>query len=286
MQNQKFKRGFTLLELTITISIITLLGTLGLVSFINSRNVRELATQTQNLVSLLRLAQARTLAGDGNAPWGIHLTQNSYTLFRGPSFAAASFTENYPVPQNLELVDTALAGGGPDVIFKRITGETDTYGTFTVRVQSNHALASSIRIDPSGKVFQTSSVGAITGTRIVDARHREFALGWTIKNSTTLVLTFSDPPNPNTIKTIAMNPPAPRAAFDWSDTVTVGGQKQMLRVHAAALTDADTILRVDRDCRKNTKRVKIEIDAKHIATFEEDCRTITIGSFGGIMTEP
>ena len=279
-------RGFTILEITITIGIISLLGTFATVSFMNSRAVRELTTEGQNVISTLRLAQARTLAGEGNAPWGLRFTPNSYTLFRGSSFLDADFTQTHTLPSGLELVDILLAGAGQDVIFKRVSGETGQYGTAVLRHRSDQSRVFSITIDASGKVFQTSPAPAAAGTRLTDTRHREFALGWTIKNSSTLTLTFSDPPDPDTIRAITMAPPSPRIAFDWSDIISVGDQKQALRIHAVAITDTNTTLHIDRDCRKNTKKVNIAIDAKEIAAFDADCKTITAGPFGGTMREP
>ena len=46
------------------------------------------------------------------------------------------------------------------------------------------------------------------------------------------------------------------------------------------------VLSVDRDCRFNTKAVKMTFDIKDIATYDADCRTVTIEAYGGTMGEP
>ena len=79
---------------------------------------------------------------------------------------------------------------------------------------------------------------------------------------------------------------AGKTKFDWSGTIAVGGENQILRIHTTSLTDSDTALSVDRDCRFNTKKVKITIDTRDIATYEADCKTITVGLYGGTMSEP
>ena len=79
---------------------------------------------------------------------------------------------------------------------------------------------------------------------------------------------------------------AGKTKFDWSGAIAVGTTTQTLRIHTSFLSATDTILHIDRDCRKNTKKMRIDIDAKYIATYETDCKTVTVGNFGGTMSEP
>ncbi len=284
--SSRYGKGFTLLEVAITIGIVVLIGAISLVSFINSRNVRDLTTSAQNVLSVLRLAQSKALGGEDNSQWGVRLEQAQFILFRGTTFASSTSTQSYSLPSSIEIVNIILAGGGQEVAFKRLSGQTDQTGVFTVRIKGSVAQVFSVTVDGSGKVYQSGTAPAETGARVVDARHRSFNLGWSIQNSTTLTLTFSDPPNPNTVQNITMTPAPPRTTFDWTGTYSVGGQNQTLRVHATSITSGNTILHIDRDCRKNTKKVKISIDARDIATYETNCQTIAVGAYGGTMSEP
>ena len=101
-----------------------------------------------------------------------------------------------------------------------------------------------------------------------------------------MTLTFSDPPAADTIYPVVMTPAPPRASFDWSGTIGVGGQNQTLRIHALSITGGDTVLSVDRDCRTNAKKLKITIDSKDSATYEANCAAAAVGAFGGAMNEP
>jgi len=280
------RMGFTLLELLISLGVITLIGATSLVSFINSRNARDLTTAGQNVLSILRLAQSKTIAGEDNSIWGVRLESSQFVLFRGTTFAGSPSTTAYLLPASLEIANINLSGGGQEVVFQRLTGATAQSGSSDIRVKGLPSQIFSITIDPSGKTYQTGTAPAPTGNRIVDTRHRAFTLGWSIKNSVTLLLTFSDPPNPDVLYPIVMTPLPPRTTFDWSGTVTVGGQPQTLRIHATSITDSNTVLSIDRDCRRNTKKMNIAIDTRNIATYEADCKTVTVGSFGGTMMEP
>lgn len=279
-------RGFTLLEIIVAVGIISLIGATSMVSFLNSRRTRDLGANGQNVLSILRLAQSKTIAGEDASNWGVHLDSSQFVLFRGVTYAGAIKTEPHALPDTLEIANISLAGGGQDIIFQKIYGTTVQSGTFDIRVKAVTTQKFSITIDSSGKVYQTETPPASLNTRIIDARHRAFNLGWSIQDSLTLTLTFSDPPNPDIIFPVVMTPVPPRATFDWSGAVPVGGQNQTLRIHAVSLTGTNTILHIDRDCRYNNKKVKITIDTRDIATYEANCQTITVGAFGGTMSEP
>lgn len=281
-------KGFTIIETIIVLGLLVIFGSIALVSFQSSRDTRNLATSTQDILSILRLAQARTLSGENNSVWGVHLAQNQFALFQGPTFAGSPVVESYNLPSSLELVSISLNGGGSDIIFKRITGTTDQNGTFVLRVIATPTLYTSLTIDASGASYQTSVFSPLTNARNVDMRHRTFDLGWSIKTATIMTLTFADPPNPDTVNSVTMTSyfDAGKTKFDWSGITLVGNVNQDLRIHTTLLTDANTILSVDRDCRKNTKKLTIAIDGKTIATYEADCVTMTVGAFGGTVSEP
>jgi|GEM_PF-250646 len=288
LKNRRLLTGFTLLEIVISIAILILIASAASVSFSNSRNVRELTTASQNVLSILRTTQSKTLAGEENSQWGVHIEQTQVILFRGATYAGAGFTEAYPLPSTIEIANVALLGSGSDVIFKRIEGTTDETGTFELRVKSDTTKTFSVTVESSGKVYQTGTAPTPTGTRLTDARHRAFALGWSIQSSITTTITFEDPPYPNTISTIPMASyfDAGKTKFDWSGAVAVGTTTQILRIHTTSLSATDAVLHVDRDCRRNTKKMRIDIDAKYIATYEVDCKTVTVGNFGGTISEP
>lgn len=280
--------GFTLLETIIAVSIVILIGTGAMVSFVNSRNVRDLNTSGQNVLSVLREAQSKAIAGEDNVIWGVRLEQARFILFAGPAFSGSPTTTIHTLPSSIEIVNISLAGGGQEIVFERIDGRTNKSGTFDVRVRQATNFIFPITIDSSGKVYQTGTAPAVLGTRILDTRHRQFNLGWSIQGYNTMTLRFADPPNPDTVQNIAMaayfgsNP----TRFDWFGTTVVGGQNQVLRIHTTFLDGANTTLSVDRDCRYNTKQVKITFDTRDVATYLADCQTVTVEAYGGVISEP
>ena len=279
--------GFTLIELLIVVGIMAVIGALAFASFATSRRARDVAASGQNALSVLRTASARAAAGQDGVPWGVRLETGRFIIFSGDSFAGSPTTTIYALPAAVEIANIALTGGGQEIVFRRLDGRTDEPGTFDVRAIGSASQIFSITVDPSGRAYQTGTAPPTpSGTRVIDARHRNFALGWSLKNAMTMRLTFSDPPDPDFSYDITMAPPAPRTAFDWSGTIPVYGQNQTLRIHAFSITDTNTTLSVDRDCRYNNKKLAIAIDTKAIATYEADCATVAVGTFGGTMSEP
>ena len=278
-------KGFTLIEVIITASILIILGGMSLTAFIRTRTAHDLTETTQNILSVLILAQSRQLAGQDNSVWGVHLQSNQIALFKGLTYASSPLIQTYSLPSSIQLTNILLAGGGIDVIFKRVSGETDTSGTFQVNVIASPSMLSSVTIDGSGKAYKTTPPPTVLVNRLVDTRHRSFSLGWSIKTATTMTLTFT---NPSTTQSITMAPffDVGKTKFDWSGTVPVGGQNQVLRIHTTSLTVSNATLSVDRDCRTNNKQLTIDIDGQVIATYAADCLAITLGPFGGTISEP
>lgn len=281
--------GFSLLEILMAISILILITAAASVSFTNSRNIRDLTTAGQNVVSTLRLAQSKTLAGENGSQWGVQIEADRVILFQGSSYTAgASGEEIVLLPPTIEIANISLAGGGTGVVFKRIEGTTDYSGTFDLRVKENTSLVFPVTIESSGKAYRSGQALTETGTRVTDTRHKAFTLGWSISTAATTTLIFENPPYANTSTEIEMEPyfDAGHTVFDWSGTISVGTTSQTLRIHTSSISAGDTVLHVDRDCRNNTKRMTLEIDSKQIAIYEANCKTATVGPYGGTVTEP
>lgn len=287
MMHHSRQQGFTLLEVAISLGILAILGTLAFVSFRGTRTEEDLITTGQSIISVMRLAQARSLAGEGDSQWGVRLEPARYILFRGPSSSGATLTNIYPLPGALTLTNIALIGGGQEVVFDRLEGTAAQSGSFNVQAPSTGDTFS-IVMDASGKAYRAADAPISQNTRVIDTRHRNFSLGWSIQNATTLTLTFSDPPNPNTVTSIptAAYFNAGKTIFDWSGSVSVGGENQILRIHTILLNGSVTTLSTDRDCRTNTKGLNIKIDANDIATYSADCQSVTVGPMGGTVSEP
>ncbi len=136
------KKGFTLLELIIAMAILAVISVIVLSTLQSFNNNQALDKDTQAVVAYLDEAKNKTIASKNAAQYGVRMASSSVTLFKGSSYNAAD-TENQTYTFNsVILINTlSLQGGGSDVVFMRLTGETSQNGTITL----SSIRASSIR---------------------------------------------------------------------------------------------------------------------------------------------
>ncbi len=277
-------RGFSFIEIVVVVSVMLGVATLALISFVRTRTSEDVLTSGQSGIAILRNAQSRARAGEDNAPWGVRLDQDQISMFRGSVFSSSSIVHTLPF-FSVRLTNVVLNEGGKDIVFQSVAGTTTESGTFDIAGKNDPTQVFSIGVDSSGNAYRAGTSTVMLDTRIRDLRHRVFTLGWSIQGASTLTLTFYDP---SAVRSIGMAPYfiGGGTGFDWASAIIVDGEEQALRIHASSLTASDTTLLIDRDCRQNTKKLTVAIDEKTIATYEADCKTITIGAFGGMMNEP
>lgn len=146
-------KGFSLLEFVGMFAIILVITAIVVGGVLGFKRGSELTLAREHALSQLREAKARTLASRDNAAWGTHFEINRVTLFRKSYSADASENETTVLPASVEISAIALAGGGSDVIFKRLTGETDQTGAITLRLKDNPGEMRVITIQPSGNFY-------------------------------------------------------------------------------------------------------------------------------------
>jgi type II secretory pathway pseudopilin PulG len=138
------------MEFLVVIAIIALVSTVTTSGLLSYKNSTDLSTATQQTYSLLLKARSRTLSSDAHSQYGVHFQSDRVILFKGTSYAAATTTESYVFPASVEMSSIQLNGGGADIIFKRLTGETNQYGTTTLRLKANTSRMSLINVKSTG----------------------------------------------------------------------------------------------------------------------------------------
>lgn len=124
---KKFFAGYTLMEMAVVISLLSLL--FGLV-WLNLLSSKESASQNASidvLVSDLRSQQLKAMLGDtegrlGNDAYGIHFNAASYTLFHGTTYLASD-----PSNQTIALTDNeqfqSITFPASTILFASISGQ-------------------------------------------------------------------------------------------------------------------------------------------------------------------
>lgn len=278
------QRGFTLIEILVSISILLIIMAVTIFSLTTLSKKVEIDSTSQNILSTLRLAQSKTLASENETKYGVHFETAKYVLFSGPTYSSSATDNKVYNLTDSQISTISLNGGGSEVIFDRIRGTTSNYGTVVIRLTTDVAQTKTININSSGQVSISSSITQ-SNTRIVDSRHLHFDLGYSIQTANTLTLKFYD--TTNVTQSIAMAGffDGPKSVFDWSGTIGVNGSDQVLRIHTHSLTAFATNLSINRDLRSqyNNKALDVLIDNKLIVSYTA-AGVATIGAYGGAMT--
>ena len=146
--------GFTLIEILVVISIIAIMASIAMYNLSAKRDMQALNNDNEQVIALLNEARSRTVSGDQNMQYGVHVQANKVVLFQGAIFSdGVSTNREVLFDSNNHAESISLEGGVSDIIFKKMTGETDGYGTFLLKNASGS----------SWKTITISKVGLASG---------------------------------------------------------------------------------------------------------------------------
>jgi prepilin-type N-terminal cleavage/methylation domain-containing protein len=127
------KRGFTLVEILITVSITIILAAAAFPVYGSLQVSAQLNENSSQIIQALRTAKQRSLAGYNNSEHGVKFVANSYVLFQGSSYAVRQSTYDRSVTLDSPLGLFWSFGGGVDEInFSKGVGVPNTTGTITL----------------------------------------------------------------------------------------------------------------------------------------------------------
>lgn len=125
--------GFTVIEILVVVGILAVLTAIVFATFVQFRKHQALEKDTELIVEVLSQAHAQTLSSQNSSQYGVHFSASQITLFAGNVYSAgASTNQNYSINSLDTILTISLNGGGADVVFNRLSGESSQYGTITV----------------------------------------------------------------------------------------------------------------------------------------------------------
>ncbi|KKT82401.1 MAG: hypothetical protein UW81_C0042G0002 [Candidatus Giovannonibacteria bacterium GW2011_GWC2_44_9] len=133
------EKGFSLLELIISLAIIALLGSLAGLGLVNYQRSIAADAAAREIVGQLRLTQRKAVSGEdgdlngqGDA-WGVRFSNSSddtYQVFYGAVYNSASTTATVYLPSSAKFTDPT-EGNIKDIIFTKLSG-TSTPATIFI----------------------------------------------------------------------------------------------------------------------------------------------------------
>ena len=145
--------GLTIIEIMIAVSVIVVLATLSFQVFNVFIKRQALDKDAQKIASMLKEARSATLASRANSVYGVHFVATRTVMFRGTVFIESdSNNRELSLNPRVQITATNLNGGGSDIIFDRLTGATDQYGSITLSLVASTSITKIISIEETGIV--------------------------------------------------------------------------------------------------------------------------------------
>lgn len=257
MNNSK---GITFIELVVVMGILIILGAVAIPTIFDFQKESALNDGAREIISTLSLAQSKTLASEGGERWGVYFTTSTspeqYVLFKGEDFIsrATSCDEVSKISRTLEFFEINF-GGGQEIVFDRITGETSQAGKVSLRLKDKPGKLRTVYVESSGRAGMSTSFVS-DNDRLKDSRHVHFNYIRQIATSTEkLILTFEG----GITEEIVIADYIKQGEFLWEGEVEVGGYNQRLKIHTHRLNSPDTQFCIHRDRKYNNKSLAIDI---------------------------
>ncbi len=268
------KSGFSLIEILAVISVISIVLGIAVINGKNFNNSIELENTAKSVDAKIKLAKSYSIGAKNGVNYGVHFEGDKAVVFEGSAFVDGSPTnEIFVFSDKIEInMPVSLAGGGSDLVFDRLVGSTDNFGSIEMRVISDPSKTKQIIINPDGQT-SLNSFQSSAGSLVKNARHVHFNLGWDIASATTLTLKWVNGVEAtlatNNIN-IASNLNADQSVFDWTGATLVSvGNNQEIRIHGWLDAGNYTVLCVMREQTENDKLyIFTDGGAKDIVTYE------------------
>lgn len=147
-------KGFTLIEVLVSLAILAVIATLGAVSFSGANTDRALTIEVEKTLTVLAKARSQTLAAKDGAVYSVHFEERKEVLFRGSVYSAEAATNQAQALNTaVKISALALAGGGSEVVFQKLTGATAQSGTITLAAVRDAGKTKVITITATGIAY-------------------------------------------------------------------------------------------------------------------------------------
>lgn len=131
-------KGFTLIEILVSLVILGLAVTIVTFSFSKLNSSQTLKQSAEIVVSVLDEAKSLTLSSKEASQYGVYFEASRITLFKGGVYSSSDPSNVITSLSGLVGIrNISLFAGGSSIIFDRLTGETDNFGTMEIFLEGS-----------------------------------------------------------------------------------------------------------------------------------------------------
>ncbi|MFA7192163.1 MAG: hypothetical protein WC089_02590 [Candidatus Paceibacterota bacterium] len=154
MKKNNYNKGIGAIEILISIAILAVITAVVMPSLSSFKNHQVLVNTAEDVVSLLNKARMETLASKNSNYYSVHFETNRAVLFTGGVFNRSD-SNNYVVNFDSAVSIPSsgginLTGGGANVTFTRLTGDTNQNGNIVLQLNSDNNQKKIITIKKTG----------------------------------------------------------------------------------------------------------------------------------------
>lgn len=125
--------GFTLVEMLLSVSIITLLVGISVPVYASFVGRNDLDLARQGIVESLRRAQTYARAVEGDSTWGVSVLSDRAVVFKGTTYATRDAAFDETIPFGGGVTSTAN-----EITFAKLSGTPTMTGGVTVTQNSTN----------------------------------------------------------------------------------------------------------------------------------------------------
>jgi prepilin-type N-terminal cleavage/methylation domain-containing protein len=124
----KKEAGFTLMEMLLSVAIISILAGMGVPIYESFARRNDLDLTTQAVAETLRRAEAYARNGNNDSSWSVEVQSNAVTLFKGATYASrnTNYDETVSVPGSITL------SGLGELQFAKLSAKPNTSGNIVL----------------------------------------------------------------------------------------------------------------------------------------------------------
>ncbi|OGI27051.1 MAG: hypothetical protein A2359_01755 [Candidatus Moranbacteria bacterium RIFOXYB1_FULL_43_19] len=131
-KNRHSQKGFTLLEIILTIALIGILTGAFFATFRNFQFGNDMDVAVSGIVQSVRRAQLLSQGVFGEDDWGVKIFEDRLVIFKGESFAGRDTSKD----ETLEFSAPFFVSGLSEIIFAEFSGEPRETGSVSLEAAS------------------------------------------------------------------------------------------------------------------------------------------------------
>ena len=120
--------GFTMMELLVTVAIVSIVAIAGFASLGNYRSAKNITLALDEVAAVLQGTQKRAITQENGLAWGVRFTNTTssdldhYEVFQGTSYATSGVNQKYQVGRDVRFSEPSISST-VDVVFQTISGK-------------------------------------------------------------------------------------------------------------------------------------------------------------------